>query len=509
MLRQDFEVVSRRIHKLTGASGGRKAWWAIAFVSALIVAAALIPVATGGSRPPTYTFKGDSATCAGTQTATFDVTLKNTSPTPQNFGSADLYAPSDIRVTSASMSGSTTGSISWRTYSNAVTPDTNDPTTVGRSLISLRSLTVPVNSSVTIHVTASLPGPGTGTYWYSIVKQANQFNPGSLDLSNTFSLQGTNPQFTVATCQYYFSQQPSNAQTGTAQTVKVQLRSGTTTLSVPGTLDLNAYQNRTLDQAGVVTDPGTPANSNFDGLTSTGGQDSSNTWTFSIIGKSSGSNYRLVAGNGVAEADSNSFDISDCVPDGFGNCASQTIFSADGSTASQLSGSGLLGTGLNVSYTSLPDAGLAICRNGWNWTAMTFPSPPFSFDGITVETFSYQQPTGFLKMTIYFRNDFYVQTTASQTNDIQICTGARHTDVNAPTGAFMGRNGISAVDDGTGEFWGVLARVPNCSKTPDVNKDGILDPVLCGWGTVTLSDGLSYRSATVLVPYDWDIKFGS
>jgi hypothetical protein len=42
-----------------------------------------------------------------------------------------------------------------------------------------------------------------------------------------------------------------------------------------------------------------------------------------------------------------------------------------------------------------------------------------------------------------------------------------------------------------------------------VNKDGILDPVLCGWGTVTLSDGLSYRSAQVLVPYDWDIKFGS
>jgi hypothetical protein len=480
----------------------------VAFVSACLVAGALIPVATGGSRPPAYTFNGDTSICAGSQTATFDVTVKNTSPTPQSFGSADLYAPSGIAVTGASMSGSTTGTVAVSTYANAVTPDTNDPTTAGRSLISLRSLTVPVNSSVTVHVSASLSGPGSGTYWYSIVKQSNQFNPGSLDLSNTFSIQGSNPRFTVTTCQYYFSRQPQNAQTGAAQTVKVQFRSGTTALSVPGTLSLNAYQNRTLDQAGAVTDPGMPANSNFDGLTSTGGQDSGNTWTFSITGRHSGSNFRLVAGSGAAEGDSNSFDVSDCVPDASGGCSSPIVFSADGLMASQFSGSGLVGTGLNLSYAGLPGTGLALCNQYWNWTPMTFPSPPGSFDGITVETFSYQQPTGFLKANMYFRNDFYVQTSASQTNDIEICTGARHTDVNAH-GAFMGRNGILAKDDGTGEFWGVLARVPNCSKTPDVNKDGVLDPVLCGWGTVTLSDGVSYRSATVLVPYDWDIKFGS
>ena len=482
----------------------------IAFISAVIVAATLIPVATGGSRPPAYTFTGDTSVCAGTQTATFDVVLKNTSPTPQSFGSADLYAPSGITVTSASMSGSTTGSISApRTYSSAVSPDTNDPTTVGRSLISLRALTVPVNSSVTVHVSATLTGPGSGTYWYSIVKQSNQFNPGSLDSSNTFSIQGSNPRLTIATCQYFFSKQPGNAQTGTTQTVKVQLRSGTTAVSVPGTLDLQAYQNRALDLAGAVTAAGTSANSNFNGLTSTGGQDVTNTWTFSITGKNSGTNFRLVAGSVATEADSNSFNISDCAPDASGNCTSATIFSADGSTASQFSGTGLLGTGLNLSYAALPSSGLALCNLGWNWTPMTFTSPPGSFDGITVESFSYQQATGFLKTTLYFRNSFYVQTSASQTNDIQICTGARHVDPLAPQGPFTGRNGIPAIDDGTGEFWGVLARVPNCSKAPDVNKDGILDPVLCGWGTVTLADGLSYRSATVLVPYDWDIKFGS
>jgi len=505
ILRQGFRGVARGAHRRPGARPGHKTFWGVAFLSAVIAVAALVPAAIG-ARPPAYSFTGDASACAGAQTATFDVILKNTSPSPQSFGSADLYAPSGITVTSASLSGSTTGTISApRAYPSAVAPDLNDPTTVGRSLLSLRSLTVPVNSSVTVHVTATLTGPGSGTYWYSIVKQSNQFNPGSLDTSNTFSLQGVNPKFTVATCQYFFSQQPANAQTGTTQTVKVQLRSGTTALSVPGTLGLQAYQNRT---PGVVGSEGTSANANFNGLTSTGAQDVSNTWTFALTGRNSGSNFRLVAGAGTAEADSNSFNISDCVPDGSGNCTSSTIFSPDGSTASQFSGSGIVGTGLNLSYASLPTAGLGLCSQYWGWTPMTFPPPPGSFDGITVETFTFQQPTGFMKMTVYFRNDFYVQTSASQTNDVQICTGVKHTDPLAPQGPFMGRNGVLAKADGTGQFWGVLARVPNCSKSPDVNKDGVLDPVLCGWGTVTLADGLSYRSATILVPYDWDIKVG-
>lgn len=502
MLRQGFYRVARATRRLTGTQPPRKASWGIAFVSAVLVAAALIPIASGGSRPPTYTFTGDGAICAGAaQTVTFDVVLRNTSPNPQNLGSADLYAPSGIRVTGATMTGSTTGTIAVTTFANAVTPDTNDPTTTGRSLISVRGLTVPVNSAVTVHVTASLTGPGSGTYWYSVVKQSNQFNPGSFDTSNQFSLQGSNPRFTVSPCQYYFSQQPANAQTGTAQTVKVQLRSGTTAVSVPGTLSLSATQNGT-----------TPASSNFTGLTSTGGQDSSNTWTFSVTGINSGTNFRLVAGSGASEGDSNSFNISNCQPDANGNCSSGTIFDPNGQMAGQFTGSGIQGDGINLAYGTLPAAGANICASGWGWSPMTFPVPPYNFDGISLESFSYPGPTGFVKMTIYYRNDFYVQTSASQSNNIAICAGARHT--NSPNGPgmapFMGRNGIPAVyDSGTGDYWAVLARVPNCNKSPDVNNDGILDPVLCAWGTVTLADGLSYRSATVLVPYDWDIKFGS
>jgi hypothetical protein len=195
------------------------------------------------------------------------------------------------------------------------------------------------------------------------------------------------------------------------------------------------------------------------------------------------------------------------VPDVNGNCSSGTIFDPNSPVAGQFTGSGIQGDGINLAYGMLPDTGAAICRTG-GWAPMTVPSPPGSFDGITLESFT-SGPSGFVKMTIYLRNDFYVQTSASQTNNIAICTGVRHTAGSQPGLPFMGRNGIAAVwDPVTQDWWGVLARVPNCNKSPDVNNDGVLDPVLCAWGTVTLGDGLSYRSATVLIPYDWDIKMG-
>jgi hypothetical protein len=122
--------------------------------------------------------------------------------------------------------------------------------------------------------------------------------------------------------------------------------------------------------------------------------------------------------------------------------------------------------------------------------------------------FSYAKTTGYLKVTTYLRNDLYVQTSASQTNDIQICAGAKHSSISngAQSDGFYGRGGIqSKWDPTTGLYWGVLARVSNCNKTPDANGDGKLDPVLCAWGTQTIN-GIDYRTATVLVPYDWDWK---
>jgi hypothetical protein len=219
----------------------RKATWVFALLLAVTVASVLVPLASG-SGPQTYTLTGNAAACAGTTSVTFDVTLKNTAKT-QNVGSADLYAPSDITVTHATMSGSSTGSVALSTYPNAVTPDTNDSTTVGRSLVSLRSLTVPGGSQVKVTVTASLLSPpGSGTSWYSIVKQANSFNPGDLDTSNTFTLQGSNPTFTVSTCTLQFVTQPANPwqkNTTISPPVAVAVFSGTTRVAVGGTPSLS------------------------------------------------------------------------------------------------------------------------------------------------------------------------------------------------------------------------------------------------------------------------------
>jgi hypothetical protein len=36
-----------------------------------------------------------------------------------------------------------------------------------------------------------------------------------------------------------------------------------------------------------------------------------------------------------------------------------------------------------------------------------------------------------------------------------------------------------------------------------VDSAGIKSPALCAWGTTTIH-GVSYRTATMIVPYDWD-----
>ena len=158
--------------------------------------------------------------------------------------------------------------------------------------------------------------------------------------------------------------------------------------------------------------------------------------------------------------------------------------------------------------------GVQTCALPISYPDPSSPTGEGTFDGIVLSDFSYARSSGYLEVTLYFRNDLFVQTTASQTNDIEICIGARHNateneDDNGGTyRAWAGRNDILARwDKETNLYWGVAARVPNCNKTPDVNRDGILDPVLCSWGTTTLADGYDYRTATLLVPYDLDIQF--
>jgi hypothetical protein len=192
----------------------------------------------------------------------------------------------------------------------------------------------------------------------------------------------------------------------------------------------------------------------------------------------------------------------------------------DGNTSSgsQVSGTGL-SSGFNVSFAStIPGSAKTICSQGWGWTEMTFPMQPdgrTTFDGITTTATTYSNTSGAMLVTLYLRNDLYVQTTASQTNSIPLCAGAMHTNTDPsnggwtngpPVNAWTGANGVKAtynLEDGL--YWGVLQRIPNCNsnKIPYDSSTGIHSPALCAWGTQTIN-GVDYRTATMIVPYDWD-----
>jgi hypothetical protein len=373
--------------------------------------------------------------------------------------------------------------------------------------IRLRNLNLPtIGSAATITVQANV-SVGSGETWTSVVKQANNFSdsgPGNL-----FTLSGSAPSATVSLCQYVFVQGPVDASKNVAQTVKVQLQASGNPVSVNGPLTLSASQ--------TVGNTTTAVDANFSGLTSSAPDSSEmyagKQWTFSVTGNVSGQGYALTAG----ATTSPTFTIADCIPVN-GVCSVGFTDSGDGTGGGAFSGSGLSpNSAIVLSFETIPASGAAICNAGWGWSPLTFPPQPpdgeTNFDGITLGTFSMTNK-GFMKATIYLRNDLFVQTTASQTNDIQICAGAAHTVLQngLAANAFMGRNGVPAVFDGglngTNLYWGVLARIPNCNKAPDLNNDGILDPALCAWGTQPIN-GIDYRTATMLIPYDWDWKGGT
>jgi hypothetical protein len=469
----------------------RKGTWGLALLLALVVAAIVSPFASGGGNKTYSIGLNPASQCASsTDGATSTVvTLKDTSNS-QGLGSAELLFPAGS-VYSTSL-GTYLSNQSGTPY-DAGTADVIGP---------LNNLNLSPGGSVNITVTFKA-GSHTGPV-EAVVKQANQFND-NVGTANLFTNPTTWPQLNVATCHYAFTQQPVDAQTNAAQTVKVQLLSDTTPVAVSGPLTLGAVEN------GTPGTPGTPGTSvgSFTGLTSSG-QDSTNTWVFnSVTGSQSGTNYELVAGSGATQTVSNSFDISDCNLVN-GSCTSAQILNGDGSGGGQASGTGIT-SGFDLQFAgALPDTGKKICTNQ-GWQEMTFPPQPpderTTFDGITTTSTSYQSNTGYLLVTLYFLNSLYVQTSASQTNNIQICAGAHHTVLNNDGSyPWMAANNVAATYDPiTGDYWGVLQRISNCNANKIPVNNGIKSPALCAWGTVTIN-GLSYRSATMIVPYDWDYQ---
>lgn len=496
-------------HARTSYRNHRRATWGLVIAVVVVIAAALVPLAAGaGSDNKTYTFSGDASVCSGTASVTFDVVVKNTART-QNLGSVDLYAPRNIAVTSAAFApGSGGGSTKLirplSTTTSGVSTDPNDTAGVPRTIVSVRSLQLGFNATVTVRLTANVTGTGTWS-WYSLAKQANDFNPGELDQSNALTMTGSPPSVTVSTCNYVFVQGPVDAERGSPQTVKVQLRSGNQPVSVSGPLTLSALQN------GTASGNFTPSS-----LTSAA-QDASLTWTFGVIGNVLGVGYALKAGSTISDP---TFSIVNglCPP----NTTDTQHLTSTCSLTSDLN-SGILESGVTINNHQLPGSigidfaasseGAGKC-DPWTRASYTVGGQTYYFPGVSLD-FDTATSVGLLKVVYRVRNADWVLTDASRgNNDIEICAGARHGDLsraswNAPNGTgnstpFIGKYGPAQWNAGDGLFWGVLASVSNPSKVTS-------DPVVCGSGTQNLATGLNgavetWRTWTICIPADWDWK---
>jgi hypothetical protein len=503
-------------HVRTGYRKHRKAAWGLALVFALILAAAVIPLASGGTsggRPAAYTFTGDAAACAGQNSVTFPVTLTNMSKT-QNLGSADLYAPLNITVTDATITAGGGSGYVLKPIGPAPLTPPGFPAGSHPSLISLRSLQVPGTtppSSVTVSVTANVsPNAGSGPLsWYSIAKQANSFNPGDLDTSNALANQDRNPTFTVSNCELRFFKQPPNpwekGKTATAEgsVPEVAVYAGTTQVDVGGTPPpaLSA----------VVGGTNTDASSDFSfGSATYSSSTLSWTWPNAMPTSTADGYYNLVAtlGSMTATSDSNSttngnqpFQVVDSL------CpAGQTCPPVASNSDPNAAGTGALGIDTTTLQAPVildfgPPGG-ASC-DPWPNRASYLDSSGNRVYFPAVEL-SYTWGVKMLKVTYYIRNSEWVLTDTSRGNqDAEFCVGAHHQNMPNDDGThpFIGKYGPAGTHwDGT-NYFAVVKTVANPSKVGS-------DPVICGRGNKDLTfNGVTetWRGSTLCIPYDWDL----
>jgi hypothetical protein len=468
----------------------------LAALVGLVAVAAVTPLATGAP-PKFYSLTASpTAVCltGDPQTQQFALTITNRSRNTA-VGSANITAPSFISLVANTLGGDvTTGS------------------SVEENTVKLRNLALSTEgSSRTVTISATIAQVDNSGVWTSVAKQSNDFAdaPGS---GNLVTLQGDPPPLSVATCTLEFTGEiPSPWQKGTK-------------LSAPTAVGI-------WNGVGFVDSSGTPpvlsasgagTIASFDGASNPVYSTTAKTWSWPDLSpklSATSGAYTLGASMGSLSTTSNEFEVVDCVPDTSGNCnSSGVILNPNGDTGASILGSGIASPiVLSFDPSPLSGGGEKICSEGWGWKQLKYTLPDGTegvFAAVGAEWEYQTNPTGdrYLKLTTYLRNDLYVKTNPSNTNDIQVCAGARHAHTaNATTQdsterAFTGRASIKAKwDTETGLYWGVLERIPNCNRARDLDRDGILDPALCGWGTQDVG-GVLYRTATVLIPYDWDWK---
>ena len=476
----------------------RKATWALVLGVVAAIATVVIPFASGG-RPATDTFTGSVTVCTGTTQATFTVTLTNTSKT-QNLGSADLYAPVNLEVTDANItSGGGTGSIR-KPIDTVLLSDER------RSLVHLRNLQLPGGAAVTIEVTATVKDPPGGEqYWYSLAKQSNDFNPGDLDLSNSFTNTSGDPYFKVSTCTLAFvTQPPSPWQKGStagdqgASPVAVSLYAGGVPQNVTGLTAPTLTSTPSAPSGGSPYFAFGSASVASDGLS----------WTYPDAEPTTAAPsglYTLTATRGGATAPSQQFRVTTaiCPP----TC---DVTSNLGGPESQVGITNTLGSSIAIDFASGSEGSEARC-DPWNRAYIGSGENKVYLPGVVLD-FAWQVD-GMLKVVYRVRNSEWTLTNVARgNNDIEFCAGARHgvrtNENNYPSLGgvpFTGKNGVAATwSPNDGLFWGILASVPNAAKVKT-------DPAVCARGTQDLRTGLggtfeTWRTWTICIPYDWDWK---
>jgi hypothetical protein len=472
-----------------GYRSHRRATWALVALVTVVVAAAVVPFATGAP-PKEYSLKVvPSEVCftGSGQVQPFELTLTNERGNT-TLGSAEITAPVLIKPLEP-LVGATTGS--W----------------VDGQVIKLRNLGLAPGAKRTVTVNAEVLSTGLGS-WTSVAKQSNNFAdaPGP---GNLFSISLDKSQLALeviecAASEYVFVQGPVNAEKGVPQTVKVQLKSGGQPVPVSEDLTLNAFQNGT-----------TQADSFFDGLTASpddSGAFAGEQWTFSITGNRSGTGYTLQAGDTSSE----SFAIVD------GLCVKNTVdpehLTSSCSLTSDLNG-GVFESGVTINNHKLDpisinfaDGSTARCGEDWDRASYVMNGQTYYLPGVELD---FDWGAGMLQVIYRVRNSEWVLTDVARgNNDIEICAGARHWEgverygdgslnVDGVYDPFTTKSGEDADWDGE-LFWGVLGTVSNPSKVKD-------DPVVCSTGNRSLPTGPNgasetWRTWTICIPKDWDWK---
>lgn len=480
----------------------RKSTWALVLAVVAAIATVVIPFATGA--PSKYYTLGASPepTCSTPTLQTFTLTLSNKTRN-QNLGSANITAPEYIDLVDGS--AEITGS--------AGTATVNVPDSFGDedNTIRLRNLTLPTSSSAAIIEVDAYVEVGSGETWTSIAKQSNNFadsGPGNLFAPQTAGAGSPSATVTACALDYVFVDEPDDAEKGSAQAVKVQLQSGGVAVPVSGPLTLDALQG---GQSIVNPDPAV-----FTGLTASGpdavGAYAGKQWTFSVVGKVSGTGYALQAGDTISDP---TFSIADgvCQP----NTTDPEHLDSSCSLTSDLNG-GVLESGVTINNHKLTPitinfaAGSTATGKCANWAQATYQvgDDTYVFPGVELDLV---WGGGVLQVIYRVRNADWVLTDAARgNNDIEICVGAKHQEaskngVGPSADPFTTKFGEDAVWNGVdGLFWGVLPTVSNPSK---VKAGG--DPAVCSRGNQDLPTGLNgssetWRTWTVCIPFDWDWK---